>query len=443
MKITDQTISACRGRFTAEASPEEVRAEWTAVLQEIAPTVRLEGFRPGRAPLDVVYARFKPHVDRLIRQRLTQRILRQIHEQTQRRVYELVDVHFNELSKLPDQFEATLTVDLWPEFTLPDYKHLPLQMQVPSVTDEQVQQVLTQLRERNARYEDAPEGHAVAETDLVQVDAEGRVDGQPIEERAPRARGIGRMVRAWLQVGPGPFPRDLARALIGAAVGEPRRVRVSFPADFSIPELAGLDADYDVTVRGIRVRTLPPLDDAFAQQHGEDSLEQLRQKVYQSLLEASRRQARETLFAQVLDLSLNQTQMDLPETAWAEELRTEVADVVMSRLQKGETEEQVRADKVAIEQEAAQRSQRRLRAMFLLRRLAEAEQIEVTQDELKSRVREAVADYVHRAGQEPDKDTVERMASAIYSSLLYEKVRERIAQYYEPNSSESPTAVAS
>src|SRR5450759_4918755 len=157
---------------------------------------------------------------------------------------------------------VAVTVDVEPEFTLPEYRALPLARQTVTVTDDEVAKALESLRLRQARFEERP-GRVAVEGDIVQVDYTGTMDGQPVATVLPGHAELSSGKDFWVMLGGPDLLPGMGKALIGIRAGETRTVPVAFPEGFAVKEAVGRQAEYSVVAHVMRERILPALDEAF------------------------------------------------------------------------------------------------------------------------------------------------------------------------------------
>jgi len=282
--------------------------------------------------------------------------------------------------------ECWVVVETMPAFELPDYRGIPVRVSSTTVTDEEVDRALEALREERMSYREVTD-RPVSAKDWVKVDAEGQLEGRPLAEMEGAARRLARITGQWLSTDPGAFPPGLGAGLVGAKVGETRAVTVTFPEQFGVAELAGRNLEYRATVLAIREPVLPDVDESFCTAFGVRTLDELRAKLREELAAARRARVRDEIRSQVIEHLLSRTTMTLPAGAVEEETRDVVADIVRHAMARGASEEELRRNRERIEMTARTRAEQRLRLRFILERIADAEGITVTDDDLERHAR--------------------------------------------------------
>src|SRR5437868_5985858 len=238
-----------------EVPAELVDATYNRVLNRLASRARIEGFRPGKAPRALVEARLGPAVLREeVVETMVPEVVRQALERESLDPIDNPDVEVLELERgRPAKLKATVSV--MPEVTLADVDKLAVEPpHSHEVTDEMLERRLDDLREPMAEI--TPVEREVRAGDIAVIDIEVEADGQLVESETRKATEA--------EVKEGVLLPELLEVLPGTFVGETREARVDFPETYSEPQLAGKRATIRVTVRGVKEKVLPPLDDALA-----------------------------------------------------------------------------------------------------------------------------------------------------------------------------------
>src|SRR5438270_1571837 len=263
MKVQVEKKPESVSTLRIELPPDEVSKEWDTIANSFARFAKIPGYRPGKAPRAGIDKRFRKEIQDEVTKKLVSRSYREAIEQKKLRVASLTnleEVHFGEDKSM--RFQATVVTA--PEFKLPNYKNIPVELPDTKVTEADIDATLERLRDQTADFVDVPERGAQME-DFVVIDFEGSVDGKPISEVAPNAsKNLCGGKKFWVRLAPDNFLPKFCEQIVGQKKDEARTVVVDFPADFLAKELAGKQASYNVTLREIKEKVLPALDDAFA-----------------------------------------------------------------------------------------------------------------------------------------------------------------------------------
>ncbi len=305
MKTTVTDLPESRVRVEAEVPAEEVERSLQKAAQTLGKDLRMPGFRRGKVPPPVVIKRFGREVvlDEAVRASLGRWYIDAIDEAG---IHPIGDPELD-LSDLPPQGEPLrfkFEIGVRPTAKLGDYKGLEVGRPEPEPADEAIDAELEALRERSARLDTVEE--AAARGDYIVMDYLGAIDGEPFDG----GEGRDQMV----ELGAGRLIPGFEDQLEGAAAGDERTVKVRFPDDYGAEHLATKDAEFAVTVKEVKRKKLPELDDEFAlEAAGFDSLAELREDVESKLREAEERRIESEYREGVLDAAVANATVDVPD----------------------------------------------------------------------------------------------------------------------------------
>jgi trigger factor len=305
VKTSVTELPESRVRVEAEIPPEELERRMEATARQLAQNMRMPGFRKGKVPAPVVIQRVgrEAVLDETVRGALGRWYLDAIDAAG---IHPVGDPNLD-LGDLPAQGQPltfTIEIGVRPTATLGDYKGIEVGKREAAADDEAVSAEIEALRERNARLEtvDDPAGDG----DFVVMDYVGTIDGEPF------AGGEGR--DQLIELGSGRLVPGFEDQLAGAKAGEERTVTITFPDDYGAEELAGKEAQFAVTVKEVKRKDLPELDDDFASDAaGFDTLDELREDVAAKLREADESRIEAEFREAVLDAVVKEAKVDVPE----------------------------------------------------------------------------------------------------------------------------------
>ena len=373
-----------RVRVDAEVGPAEVERRVTQAAKLLARNIRVPGFRPGKAPPAVVIKRVgrEAVVDEAVRESLGAWYRDAIDDAHVIPVGE-PDVDLGELPKEGEPLKFTIEIGVRPKAELGDYKGLEVEKREPGVPDEQVDQELEGLRERAAKLDTVD--RQAARGDFVVMDFAGSVDGVPF----PGGEGRDQMI----ELGSGRLVPGFEEQLEGAVGGESREVTITFPEDYPAEELAAKEAVFAVTVREVKAKQLPALDDDLAVEAGFDTLDELRDDIRSRLSENETQRAEAEFREAALDAAVEAATIEVPD-ALVEARAREMWDSMLHSLShqginretylqiSGTTEEET-IDKAKPDADIA------LRREAVLAAIAAAESLDPSEEEMLAAVAEA------------------------------------------------------
>jgi len=288
-----------------EVDKDKVNAAITTAVRSLAHRVKVPGFRRGRVPKNIL--ELTVGKDAILSEALESLVPEAYSRAVEEEDLEPIDSPEVEVVTIeegtPLVFKATVPVK--PEVTLGDYKGLAIDKEKFSVEAEEVEQVLHNLRERQATYEVSNE-EPIATGDLVMVDFSGTVDGKPFE--GSKADNMPLVIGA-----PGFFP-GLSERLVGAKHGDTLEVEIPLPEDFHVSAVAGRKAKFDLTVKDVRKKRLAKLDDEFARDISDfDTLAELKANCEQQLYETKKQRIQEKMEAQAIKQVVERSEVDVPD----------------------------------------------------------------------------------------------------------------------------------
>src|SRR6266704_1691997 len=386
MKVQVEEKPESISTLKIELPPDEVSKEWDTIANSFARFAKIPGYRPGKAPRAVIDKRFRKEIQDEVTKKLVSKSYREAIEQKKLRVASLTnleDVQFGEDKSM--RFQATVVTA--PEFKLPDYKNIPVEVPDTKVTEAEIETMLERLRDQSADFVDV-QGRGAQMEDFVVVDFEGTVDGKPISEVASQAsKNLHGGKKFWLHLAADNFLPKFCEQLIGQKPGETRLVIVHFSEDFMVKELAGKKADYAVTMRDIKEKVLPAADDAFAAKlvPGK-TLAELRHMIEHDIEHAKEHDAERAKESQIVKFLHEQTQFELPPALLQNETRRALAELVQQNRERGVTDEMLKEKEKELIEGAATLAGHRLKTNFILHRIAEREKIQVIKEDIDFRL---------------------------------------------------------
>lgn len=384
MNVTVENLAPCRRLVRVEVDAATVDGAFNQITSEFQRQTRFPGFRPGKAPKDLVSRTYSKQIeDETKRKLISDNYRKAIAEQKLQVVGtpDIEEIQFGRGQAL--QFAAT--VETVPEFEVPEYKGIPVQRENRSVTDEDVEKALEVLREQRAAYKDANRPAQLG--DYIVVNYSGTSEGKPLTDFAPTARGITQQTNFWLHITePDAFIPGFTSQLAGAQPGEHRVVNVDFPADFVASQLAGKKGTYEVDIVHVKEKKVPELTDEFAKGYSAENLEKLKEGVRKDLQHELEFKQRRAMRNQLVRSLLERVQFDLPESVVMGETRNVIYDIVRENQERGVSKDAIDRQKDEIYNAANSSAKDRVRAAFILNRIADKEGIKVTHQEISERI---------------------------------------------------------
>ncbi len=381
MKAQVESISPVKKRLSVEIPPEEVSEKEQAALKDLRRRVTVPGFRRGKAPLDVLRRLYGERVRADVISRLIEESYQEALRQEEIVPVAEADIQIQSLPMAEESLSYTAVVEVRPRVEPRGYTGLTLKRERVEVDETEVEAELESLRRQRATFEPAPEDHEAAEGDLVVMDYEGTVDGEPLEGLTGEDRSV--------VLGSGVLIEGFEDALLGVKAGEEREVEVSFPDDYRSPELAGRPAVFRVRVKEVKIQKLPDLDDEFAKEVAQvEGIEELRDRIRDGIRREKERRAESALRERVVDALLEANPFEVPDALVRRQLAHTLERLREDLARRGMSLEDLGMDEARLQETQRAGAERAVRWAFLLQAIADAEGIEVTDDDVDARIRE-------------------------------------------------------
>jgi trigger factor len=422
--VSKTELGDSRVRVAARVEPQAVDREVERAAQTLAREVKLPGFRKGKVPAPVVIQRMgrEAVLDEAIRRALPTWYAQAIAEAG---VVTIGDPKVD-LADLPEKgspLEFSFEVGVRPAARLGEYRGLEVGRREPQVSPEDIDAELERLRESVAALETVE--RAAQQGDFIVLDFVGRIDGEPFE--GGEARGY------MVELGSGRLVGDFERQLVGAGAGDERRVQVDFPDDYRAEQLAGKRAEFEVSVKEVKEKRVPELDDDFALEAGGfDSVAELRADLEARLREVDEARIEREYREAAVDAAVSASTVELPDElvhakahemwhATASQLRAQGLDPAGYLRMLGKDEEEF----VSEHEDDARGA---LARESVLAAIVAAEGIEIGDDDLLDALREAGADAQGgKPSERAVRKTLERAREAGRDDLLREDIAMRRA----------------
>ena len=409
-----------------EVDAKAVDEVFDSVTKEYQKQAALPGFRPGKAPRDMVLKKYTAEINDEAKRKLIGENYRKALEEKKLNVIgypDIEEIAFGRGQNL--QFAAT--IETAPEFEMPEYKGLTAKREDKSVTDADVDRALNLLAQQHVKFETV--AREIKMGDVAVVNYNGFCDGKPITDTAPTARGLTEKKNFWLDIEPTAFIEGFAAQIVGAKAGDKRTVNVDFPADFVTKDLQNKKGTFEVEVIEVKEKILPPVDDELAKKYGAESLEKLRAGVKVDLENELKHAQSNAVRNQIIRGLLDKVQFELPETPVAQVTRNVVYDIVRENTRRGISTEAIEKQKDEIYSAAATTAKERVKLSFLAQRIVEKEKISVSQEDVLRR-----AQTLSQAYQVPLDKFLKDLQKNNGVQELYDQVaHEKVLEFLENN----------
>ena len=409
-----EATATCRRQLDLEIPGPEVEKTAERVARDLARIARVPGFRPGKAPVSLIRRRFADDIrgevlEKLIPEYLEKAVSEQKLAMVTRPQLDQVDWIEGGGVKFRASFEVL------PEFELGDYKNLSITLPAMDLSDADVDRALEEMRERAAKYSPV-EGRALADGDYAVL----QLAGIPSDGGAPiHAENV------MCHIGGQETVEAFSQNLRGAQPGEERKFEAVYPADFPDARLKGKTVVYTANVLGVKEKKLPALDDAFAKDVSQaGSLEELRKQLHEEMDKARERRRTELAKDKIVEALLARHDFPVPEALVEEQMDSRLRNLVRALAAQGTDPRGVNVDWAGLRARQRTPAVNDVKAEILLDRVADAEKIETTEEELEKELEHA-AEHSGESAQAlrarlTKEGTLDRMKSKLRSAKTLE-----------------------
>jgi len=372
MKVEVEDISPVKKKLAIEVATESVDKEMAKALADVAKKAKIPGFRPGKAPKPVV----ERHYGEEVRSEVLNRLISEayLHALNEQKLIAVDMPKIDNVSSLEkgSPLSFTATVEVRPEIKLGTYEGIEVKDAPVSVSEEEILQTVNRLREMYAQLE-VVEGQALDKDHTAIIDFEGFHDGKPIA--GAKASDY------TLMLGTGSLVAGFEEQLVGMTKGETRELSVTFPADYTSKELAGKDARFTVTLKEVKKKVLPELNDEFAKDIGDhQTADELKVRIKEDLEVRKKNEAASAQREELMNKLVSSYTFDVPEGLVEKELMSMARTQAMRAARQGMDLKNF--DIAQFRLTNRDLATKRVKGLLLLDEIANRENIEVTDDEV-------------------------------------------------------------
>jgi len=384
MKLSVKDAGVCRKTMNIEIPAEILSEERAETLKVYAKHANIPGFRKGKAPQHIVARKYAKEIKQELEERMVPKFYQEAVQESGLKVVSVIDVSKVNIEE-GQLLGFDVVVDVEPEFKLPKYSDIPIKEEKVEVTDAQVQEQIDAIRNQHANYEEV-EGKTVEAGDMAQLDYGATVGGKPLEEVAPEAKGIGKGSGYWVSADEHAFLPGMGEAIVGLNAGDKKEVEIEFPETFMVKELAGVKAAYGIEVTGVRVRTLPEIDETFLSRLQVESEEELRSKIREQLGRQAENKALGAKHEQLIKYLIKKTKIDVPDSIVQKQTRDTVYDIARQRMMMGATQEQIAEQQQEILKEAQDRALENVKLRYIGLGIAKELELDASEMEIDEEI---------------------------------------------------------
>jgi len=413
MKVTVEDVSTVKKKLHIQVLPDAIAIERKKALAEVAKKAKIAGFRPGKAPKNVVERHYAAEIDSEVMNKLISDSYLQALKESDLSPVDMPNISNISPLETDAPLNFTAVVEVRPKIDLGSYEGIEVKETPVAATDEELDQTIDRLREMYASL--APvEGEALAKGHTAIIDFEGFQDGKSIEGAKAQDHH--------LAIGEGTLIPGFEEQIAGMNKGETREINVTFPADYNNKDLAGKDAKFTVTLKEIKKKVLPELNDDFAKDIGNNAtVDELKARVKEDIGIRKKNEQSSTQREELLSKLVDAHTFDVPQGMVDREL-TAMARHQLTRMARQGIDVQKAFEMKKFQLENLDMAVKRVKGTLILDVIADKEKIEVTDAEVNA----AMAAMARSAGKKLEEvkkyyDSQESGTDNLRASLVEEK----------------------
>lgn len=389
VSINDNTET--RKDVVVSFTAEEIAEESGAILKKVQKSAQIRGFRAGKAPLNLVKQRYSKEIAGELANTIVSKAIGEIRKSDAIRLYEIVAL--GDVDDIPEdsEFSLDITVDVVPEFTLPEYKGVTVKVPSDEVGDQEIEEFIDRIRRQRADFEVVD--RAACAGDYVKVSYTGTLEGEriaPLLESHSNLRSWGLVIDGWEEAGTEEAKQfgvpAVIDGLVGMAAGEEKTVEQEMADTFPVEDLRGKSVQYAVTVAEVRERVLPEIDDAFLKSVNAETLEDFKGQILDHLENQKKSHINSQKRDQILNTLAAGVDFPLPQSGVEKETEQAMVRIMQQNMQKGVEEKVFEENKEALHASALQTAHRDLKLQLILARISTEENISVSDQDLSAAI---------------------------------------------------------
>jgi len=383
MLVNVENLSPVKKKISFEIPSERVSREIEKVYEEIKKTVSIKGFRKGKVPRAII----EKHYGERMEADALKNLINDTYFKTliEKKIMPVSQPEFEtDPLKTGEPFKYAATIETAPDIDLKEYKGVQVEKRILVADEKVVDSRLVELQEGMAQLKVVEEPRPAVDGDFVSIDFKGFIDGVPFDR--------GEAQDYLLQLGSKSFIPGFEDQVVGMSPGDFREIKVTFPVDYGNAELAGKESTFEVTLKEIKAKELPPLDDDFATQFGSfEGMSELRARISEVYEKEEAQKIENELRDNIVKALIETHEFEVPEAmvekqlnVLIENMKSNLAGQNMSFEQLGTSEEKIREQSrsVAVNQ---------VKGSLLLAAIAEKENITVEDTAIEEKIRDIAA----------------------------------------------------
>ncbi len=386
MQVTVEDKSSVKKILHIEIPQAEITSEIAKGYANINKNAKIKGFRKGKVPKSVLIRMFKKDVYSEVTSKVIQKSFIEALTETKLPIIGTPKMDPPDLNE-DEPYKYDAVIEISPELSGFNIDGFKLKKNLYKVTDEQIDIQLKALQDKFASFESIKEKHPVQNDDIAVIDFEASQDGKEF-------KGIEKKDDFSIKIGAGVISTEFDSQLIGTNIGETKEFPVLFPEDYVNKDLGGQTITFKVTLKDLKEKIIPEIDDVFAKSLGEyETLEKLKEQITENLKQGYEKRIDQELNEQIFESLISQQDFEIPDVMTQYEQNSIMGETEKALTANNMTFEQLGKDRKSFEETAKQTAVNQVRRQLILKKLIEQETLELTKAELDEGVKQLASEY--------------------------------------------------
>ena len=421
METNIEEISQVKRRIDVEIEAEEVNKKLDQAYRELSKKVKVKGFRPGKVPRRILEQYYSKHILSDVKSDLIEESFSKVIEET--KLFPLGRPSLEDGAIRPgESFKYTIHMEVKPDFELKDYAGISVEKEILNVSEDDVDKKLEEIRDAHASLTSITENREIRNSDYVTIDYEGFWNEKPLKDMKGQ--------ESLIHVGSKNFYPEIESGIVGLKKGAEKNIEIDFKEDFHDKRLAGKRITFSITIRDLKKKELPELNDDFAKALGSDmkSFSDLRMRVKEDITLQEERRIDRELKKRLLKKITDSVDFELPEVAVENEIERSIATIKQNFLLRGVRFESAGISEEKMREDLRKGAEQKVKEDLVLSKIANLENISIEERE--------ISESFQRLAAQTGKDlaTLQRyyeendLVDSFRNQLLVEKVLNHCVQ---------------
>ncbi len=395
---TEEKTNGCNHELKVEIPADEVSKEFEKTLTSFSNSAKIKGFRPGKAPKNVVKNMYYSEIKESLINTLAPDVIKK--ELKKLKVVPVTSPVITDVSFEEDQpLKLTAHYELWPDFNLPEYKKIKIKKKIKSISDKDVNKSLEELRERSAQYIPV-EKRGVADNDYVMIEIKGKDN---------KTKKLLPTEKTYILAGHKDNEKSLNENIIGMTENEEKKFVVNYDKNHPNKKVAGKDVEYSLLVKSVKEKKLPEINDEFSKEIGKfETLNELKAEIKKEMSKTKENSEIRETSDEIIQKIADKVNIELPESIVQQETLANLRRFQESRPKQKFNKEEIKK----IQEEARSNAERNIKNHLILNKITEKENLEVSEAEITEELKEIakannvplpkVVDSVNKSGKKQE-----------------------------------------